>query len=417
MGRLGPLARTRGYSVTRLVRFVLPIAVLGLGFAGYAGLHALKPAPAANEEPPRVVSVFVEPVRQSDMRLDVVTFGEVRARTDVELVAQVAGRISGVSAEFTEGGSFAADDPLLAIEDTDYRLALQQARAEVADAELGMHQALAAADVARKQLRGNPNPTPLALHEPQVNQAQVRLDASRARLEQAGLDLQRTRISLPFPGRMHTLHANVGQYVTPGTRLGRAFATDVVEVRLPLTTAQLANLGLPIGYSAGQGPGPTVRLTTGVVGDPTAWLGELVRIDAAMESSTRLVYGLARVTDPYGAGASASGMPLAVGLYVEAAIEGRRVADAPVIPRDALRAGNQVFVVGEDGLLKVRTVIVSHSDSVRAVIADGLAPGEQVVVSSMRNPIDGMRVSPIERAFERTEATAATERTADGGEI
>lgn len=387
-----------------LLRIALPVAVLGLGIGGFAVLHATKPAPEANEEPPRPVSVFVEPVRNADTRLDVVTFGEVRARTDVELVAQVAGRIISVSPEFTEGGLFAADEPLLVIEDTDHRLVLEQARADVADAELGVQQALAAADVARKQLGGNPNPTPLALHEPQINQARARRDAARARLEQAELDLRRTRISLPFAGRVRSTQVNVGQYVTSGTRLGRAFATDHVEVRLPLTDGQLASLGVPIGYAAGEGQGRPVRLTTTVGGRVTTWHGELVRIDAAVEPSTRLVYGLARVADPYGAGASAQGMPLAVGLYVEARIEGRRVAGAQVIPRDALRAGNQVFVVEHSGLLKVRQVTVSHADSERAVISEGLAAEEQVVVSSMRNPIDGMRVNPL----LRSQAAAAT---------
>lgn len=381
----------------------LPLVILGAGFAGFAVLHATKPAPDANEDPPRPVSVFVEPVRRADTRLDVVTFGEVRARTDVELIAQVAGRVVGISPEFTEGGLFAAGEPLLVIEDVDHRLAVQQARADVADAELGLQQALAAADVARRQLGGNPNPTPLALHEPQINQARVRLDAARARLEQAELNLRRTRISLPFAGRVHTIRANVGQYVSPGTPLGRVFATDIAEVRLPLTNAQLASLGLPIGYTSHPGSGRPVRFEAVVGGETVAWRGELLRIDAAVDPSTRLVYGLAQVADPYGAGVSSAGMPLAVGLYVEAVIEGREVPQAQVIPRDALRAGNQTFVVSPDGLLQVRQVSVSHADNQRAVIADGLAAGEQVVVSSLRNPIDGMRVHPIHRG----EATAA----------
>lgn len=387
----------------KLLRIGLPLVVLGSGFAGFAVLHATKPAPEANEEPPRPVSVFVEPVRRADTRLDVVTFGEVRARTDAELVAQVAGRVVSISPEFTEGGRFAAGEPLLVIEDVDHRLALEQARADVADAELAVQQALAAADVARRQLGGNPSPTPLALHEPQINQARARRDAARARLEQAELNLRRTRISLPFAGRVHTIRANVGQYVSPGTPLGRAFATDMVEVRLPLTHAQLASLGLPIGYVTAPGSGRPVRFEAAVGGEVSTWRGELLRIDAAVDPSTRLVYGLAQVADPYGSGVSASGMPLALGLYVEAAIEGRQVAGAQVIPRDALRAGNQTFVVTPEGLLQVRQVTVSHADSQQAVIADGLAAGEQVVISSLRNPIDGMRVHPIRRG----EATAA----------
>ncbi|HSG87790.1 MAG TPA: efflux RND transporter periplasmic adaptor subunit [Pseudomonadales bacterium] len=399
--------------MNKLLSIAAPVVVFGLGIGGYALLHATKPAPEETEEPPRPVSVFVESVQRTDTRLDVVTFGEVRPRTDVELVAQVAGRVVSVSPEFTEGGRVEAGAALVVIDDRDHRLALQQARSAVAEAELGVQQALAAADVARKQLAGKSDPTPLALHVPQVNQARARLDSARARLEQAELDLERTRVSLPFEGRIQATAVDVGQYVTPGTPLGRAFAVDVAEVRLPFTDTQLASLGLPIGYTAGAEAPRRVRLKALVGGEDHVWSGDLVRIDAVVEPSTRLVYGLAQVREPYGAGASAGGMPLAVGLYVEAEIQGRRVADAQVIPRDALRAGNQVYVVDGDGLLQVRQVAVSHSDTSTAVIREGLAADEQVVVSSIRNPIDGMRLSPIRRV-EVTADVREPSRQAEG---
>jgi RND family efflux transporter MFP subunit len=400
---------SKEHDMNKLLQGLLPLVVLGMGFAGYALLHATKPPPETNDEPPRAVSVFVEPVRRSPMRLDVVSFGEVRARTDAVLVAQVAGRIVGISPEFIEGGQFSAGDALVIIDDSDHRLALQRALADVADAELGLHQALAAADVARKQLAGSPNPSPLALHEPQVAQARARLDASHARVAQAQLDLERTRISLPFDGRIHSTDVSIGQFVTPGVRLGRAFALDAAEVRIPLTDAQLGSLSLPIGYAADD-TRRLVRLTATLGGEEQEWHGELLRIDAAVDPSTRLVHGLVRIADPYGSGASASGMPLAIGLYVQAEIEGRQQQNARVIPREALRAGNQVFVVGDDGLLRVRQVVLEHSDKSSAVIASGLAPGEQVVVSSIRNPIDGMRVTPVLRGEIAAGAQAAPQR-------
>ena len=99
-------------------------------------LHATKPPPEENDEAPRIHSVFVEPVRTVDARLDVSTQGEVRPRTEVDIVAQVAGRVVAVSPEFTEGGRVTPGAALVTIEDTDHRLALGEARAAVADADL-----------------------------------------------------------------------------------------------------------------------------------------------------------------------------------------------------------------------------------------------------------------------------------------
>ncbi len=396
--------------MNRIFRVAAPIMVLGAGIGAYATLHATKPPPEETDEPPRVHSVFVEPVRTIDARLDVSTQGEVRPRTEVDIVAQVAGRVVAVSPEFTEGGRVTPGTALVTIEDTDHRLALGEARAAVADAELGLQQAYAAADVARRQLGNKSNPTPLALHEPQIAQAQARLDAARDRLAQAELNLERTRVALPFDGRVMTTSVDVGQYLTPGTPIGRAFATDVVEIRLPFTDGQLASLGLPIGYTADGDDARTVDLSAVVGGARQAWHGRLTRLDAAVDPTTRLVYGIAEVEDPYGSARSDGDMPLAVGLYVNAEIVGRPVADAQVIPRAALRAGNQVFVVGDSGLLEIRRVEVGHSTTETAVIDQGLKPGEQVIVSSIRNPIQGMRLHAIDPKTATADAMTPTVR-------
>ena len=198
---------------------------------------------------------------------------------------------------------------------------------------------------------------------------------------------------------------DVGQYVTPGMPLGSAFATDVVEVRVPLTDAQLASLGLPIGYIAEDG-GVPVELSAIVAGRKQVWNGELKRLDASIEPTTRMIYGIAEVRDPYGSNASQLGMPLAVGLYVNAEIRGQEMVDVAVIPRDALRAGQQVYVVNDEGRLEVRDVQVAHSDRELAVISEGVAPGEQVVVSSIRNPIAGMVLQPLANGEHATADSA-----------
>jgi hypothetical protein len=111
-----------------------------------------------------------------------------------------------------------------------------------------------------------------------------------------------------------------------------------------------------------------------------------------------MLYAMAEVADPYGNAASASGMPLAVGLFVDAKIQGRSLKAAMSIPGNALRAGNLVYVINGEGRLEIRNVNVVHSTPERAVIAKGLAPGEKVVVSAIRNPIQGMALAAMNAA-------------------
>ena len=378
-----------------------PLAVLASGAGIYALLHWSKPEPEKKQEPARPLSVFVEPVEQTNISLTVETSGEVRPRTRIDIIAQVAGRVVSVSREFTEGGMIKPGVVILSIEDTDHRFTLLQAEAMVADAEVGVQQSLATADVARKQLRNADNASDLALKKPQVAQAHARLKAAQADLAQAEANLARTRITLPFDGRIISKHVDVGQYVTPGTKLGTAFATDIVEVRLPLNDSQLASLDLPIGYIANDG-GPRVELSSVVAGRIQNWEGHLVRLDAAMDSETRMIFGIVEIPDPYLSNVSQHGMPLAVGLYVNAMIRGREITDARVIPRDALRAGNHVYVVNDQGRLEVRNVAVTHSSEREAIISSGLEPDERVVVSSIRNPIEGMAVEALQNTYKET---------------
>ncbi len=383
--------------MSKLVRIVAPLVVLGLGLGTYALLGVFKPEPEKREESPRPVTVFVEAIVTADVDLKVATQAEVRSRIAIDLVAQVSGRIASVSSEFTEGGSFRPGETLVAIEDIDYRLALSQAEARVAAAEVGVEVALADADVARKQLRNSKNPSPLALKKPQVAEAKAGLIAAEADLEQARVNLQRSLVSLPFEGRIAKTYVDLGQFVAAGTPLGQAFATDRVELRLPIKFDQLSALGLPIGYIAEAGGGRAVDIFANIGGLEQRWQGKLVRMDASIDTNTRLIYAIAVVEDPYGKNRSQHGMPLAVGLYVDVVIQGRSIQQAMRIPRSALRAGDTVFVVNKEGLLNIRSVGVTHSSPDFAVIHEGLNPGEQVIISTIRNPLQGMAVQVNER--------------------
>jgi len=373
-----------------LTKIIAPALVIAASAGAYTLLHATKPSPEKSDEGPRPLSVYTTSVQQEDVTLQVITRGEVRARTEINLAAQVGGRIVSVSPEFTEGGVVEPDAVLLQIENTDYQLALRQAEARVAEAVVGVEQSLADADVARKQLRNEAQASDLALKKPQVAEARARLKAAEADLAQARLNLRRTDLTLPFSGRLMETQVDIGQYITPGTIVARAFGTDTVEIRLPLDDTQLASLGLPIGFTATPGGGLPVTLSARVAGQPQQWLGKLVRLDASIDPQTRMLYAIAEVDEPYGKNASATGMPLAVGLFVQASIEGQQLSAAHVIPRDALRAGNIVFVVSPEGLLQIREVEVAHTSPARAVISAGLVVGEQVITSPVRNPVQGM---------------------------
>ena len=371
---------------------------VGIGFAGiaiFALLQVTKPRPVPNIEPPRPVSVEVAPAIRAASRPIVVAYGEVRPGVRTQLVAQVGGRIDSIAPAFIEGGEFAPGEVLLSIENTDYLAAVDERFARLAAAKVDLEQAVADADVARKQLARQKNPSPLALKQPQVARAEPAVKAAETALSLAQTNLERTQISLPFRGRVQSQSADLGQFVSPGKVLGTVFGTDVAEVRLALTDRQLASLGIPIGFS-GDTDGALPVVLSGEIGGVTyRWQAALVRLDAAIDPTTRTVYGTVRVQDPYG-DASIQGMPLAVGLYVDAEIEGRPIIDAIQIAAEGLRAGNEVFVLNGEGLLDIRQVEVVHRNRDTVLLGAGVEAGEQVIISAIRNPVRGMRLEAMD---------------------
>ena len=381
----------------KLLRVALPVMVLVFGIGVVQVLVAAKPAPEKKEESPRLVSLYVEEVAMDQVELTVSSQGEVRPKTQIDIVPQVSGRVIEISTQFEEGAQFSPDTVLLKIDDTDYRLDVVRAKARVAEAQTNVQEQLATQKIKEQQWAtkgGQAAPTPFALNVPQVEQAHAQLRSAQADLEVAKLNLARTEIKVPFVGRVRSRDIGLGQYVTAGTVLGQVFSIDIVEVRLPLTDQQLVELNLPMGFSAGAGPGLEVKLGAALGNREFSWLGRLKRVNAAIEQDTRLVYAIAEVEDPYGA-AAVEGMPLAVGLFVSAEIHAGARRSVLVMPRDALRAAEKVYVINDTGRLEVRDVEVLSTSPERVYLTAGVNPGEQVVISAMPTAVEGMRVEAI----------------------
>ncbi|MBR9824245.1 MAG: efflux RND transporter periplasmic adaptor subunit [Alphaproteobacteria bacterium] len=392
-----------------IIAIVVGVIVFGLA----AMIFASAPEPQRANSEPRPVAVFVEPAARETVALTVTSRGEAEPRTQINLVPQVAGRITYVNPDFIEGGFFEAGETLVQIEDADYRLAVTRASAQVAQAEQALAREQAESDLAASEWEqlGEGEASSLTLREPQLADARAQLAAARATLQSARLDLQRTRVSAPFSGRVRSRAAGLGQYVAPGTPLGEVFSTDTVLIRLPLTDFELGLLGIPVAFNAAEeGEGIPVTLTANLAGQPQTWMGTITRTDSAIDPQTRVLYAIAEVEDPYGAAAT-NGVPLAVGLFVNAQIEGREIENAYVLPRAALRGEDSVLVAEPGGLLSVRTVNVVTSSSERLVISSGVSAGEMVIISPVRGASDGMRIQSLDSDGEVIAAYSATIET------
>ncbi len=387
---------------------VIPIVIIAVSALATGALVRSRPQVETQEVEPLAPLVRVIEAARQDLVLDVHAQGTVLPRTETTLISQVAGEVIKVSSNFETGGFFSRGETLVELDPRDYQVAVRRARAQVAQAQLQVVQQEAEAQVAIEEWQqlGEGEPSALVMRQPQVAQARAGLEAAEAELEKAELDLERTLVKAPFDGRVRAKHVDRGQFLTPGVPLATIGATDYAEIRLPVADDQLAYLDLPFAYrTAARAVGPEVTLRARFGRQLHSWQGRIVRSEGELDGKSRMLNLVARVEDPYaapegrkgkdGSAADPGRPPLAVGLFVEAEIEGKPAAGVIVLPRSALRPegdGFQVLVVDGDSRLRFRDVEVLRLDGEQAMIGDGLEAGETVCVSSLDVATDGMEV-------------------------
>lgn len=383
-------------------RLLVALAIVAVGALISAAMLWLSPAVEREATERNAPLVRVQRVSRASLNFVVSGHGTVVPRTETDLVAQVAGEIVWVAPDLASGGFFAKDEPLLRIEPLDYEAALESARAGLARSR--SEDARARKELDRQRRLANQSIAAESRIDDAENAfavAAASLREAQAVLTRARRDLERTEIRAPYDGRVREENVDVGQFVNRGAPLATVYAVDFAEVRLPIPDRELSFLDLPLGFQQEQGrQGPLVDLHAEFAGSHHTWQGRVVRTEGQIDPRSRTVNVVVRVDDPYGRESQGEIVPLAVGLFVEAEIHGREVADAVVLPRRALREADRVLVVDDESRLRFRQVDVLRVQRDEVVIGGGLEVGERVCVSLLTAPIDGMIVRVMKEAPE-----------------
>ena len=376
---------------------LLPFIIVLLGLAFCAIIIATGPKLEPKPPSPNIPLATTWVAKSQTVQVSSKTHGAVKPRSESELIPEVSGRIINISPSMVSGGFFKAGDILLAIDPLDYELALEQARAGLISSQSELDNAERAherqQDLARKQLTSQSKQDE-ALNRLRFAQASER--EAKARLARAERDLERTKISAPYDGRVRTEKVDVGQFVNRGAPIANLYATDAAEVRLPLHDQELAHLNLPLAGQVSTPPVVTLRANFG--GESHEWEGRIVRTEGELDSRTRMINVIARVESPYQQ--EDSRPPLAVGLFVEAEITGRSYDNIFVLPRTAIQSNRQVYIVDENNRLVFRNIAVLKSAGEQIYISNGISEGELVCISTLTNAVEGMLVTPVNSTTE-----------------
>ncbi len=408
----------------RVLLVLVPIVLLAAGAVGASYLIRTKPRVEPAPPTERVWTVNSVPVHLSDVQPDIRLFGKIFAARQVQVRALVPGQVVELHPNLVEGGLVRRGEVILAIDEFEYRSALKESEARLAEARARIVEreakrnaetqalrrdreilAVLARDLKRaSELRKRGNISIQSLDQKRLELSRQQraivlrrngIDAEAARLEQekatierldvavqrARYDLQRTRLRAPFDGVFRNVTAQAGKRLGIADSVGNLIDTGRLEARFHISDAQYGRL---------------TSTDRGVIGRPARaiWrVGQrklvlkavIARVGAQIDAASGGVELFARIEDREAA------LSLRPGAFVEVHIPDRVYPDVARVPETVLHPGNVVYGVENGRLVARRAEIVGRVGN-DVLLRGELTEGEPLVTTQSVTIAPGLRV-------------------------
>ncbi len=389
--------------VVPLVVIVVTILIVKFIISNPPQANRFSSAPKAK------VNVAVKTLTPETYQVMIDSFGTVKPRTQSMLVAQASGQIIAISEQFREGGFFEQGDVLIQLDDRDHRAEVKSAQAALLTAEQSLLEEQARGRQALtdwQRLGKGEQASSLVLRKPQLAAAKASVLSAQAKLEKAKLDLERTKITAPYAGRVLSRNVDLGQVVSNNMELASIYAIDSVEIRLPIKNKDLPFINLPEQFrdEAKNKFGSLVTFSSDLVGKQQ-WQGLVTRTEGAIDENAQQLYVVAQINDPYKATAT-NNYPIKIGQYIKAQIAGKAIENALIIPNSAIYQGSYVYIEAQ-GVLQRKEITLSWQNGSQAVIESGLVAGDNLVITPLGQVSSGTQVAVMgSEAYQATRGQA-----------
>ena len=371
-----------------------PIFIIIFGLVICSVLIFTKPE-AKPEEIKRIPPIVqTESLSPESISMSIVSQGTVIPRTESQIYPEITGRVIYVSPKLYEGSSFKKGDVLLKIDPKDYELSIKTAEANLAAAKTNYSIAKAESESAKEEWDkiGSGKATDLTLKKPQLAQAKSAVEAAEADLERLNRNLEKTEIKAPYDGLVRKKNIDIGTVIAPGYLLASVYATDYIEVKLPIPDEDLIFLDIPLDGSGIDYDNQPIVFFKGIFGGKEIiWEGSIVRMEAEIDPKNRMAILIGRVSEPYDI--SKHEIPLRVGQFVEAEIVGKKFKNIYKINRDLIRNNNEVAIIDKaDSTIDFKTVnIIRYIDDI-AFIDKGISSKTPICLTTLDAMYKGMKV-------------------------
>lgn len=408
-----------------MLRRVLPLIILLCGIGGFAALKASRPEPRPLAVEEKAWIVAVEPAHPATFAPTMSLFGRIDSPRVARLSAAITADVIGV--EVLDGQRVTKAQTVVTLDRRDAELLLAQREAEAAEINaqlesedqryqndvttlerermlvtlakkevrratdllkrnVGSHAELERARQAEESQSMALESRELAVREHGARRAQLeaRLRKVLALADQAALELERTRITSPFDGRVTEVFVSPGDRVRIGDPLLSVYDTSTVEIRAQVPTRHVPRIRDGLREQAL----PVARVDV-----------DGLRVDAILDRLTaRVASGSGGVDCIFKVTGNTAGLPL--GRTVELLVDLPPVHAAVAVPFEAVYANKRVFVLDNGRLKGVPIETVGErrdADGKAALLVKGaISEGDPIVITQLPNAVEGLRVKVAE---------------------
>ncbi|MFT6984390.1 MAG: RND family efflux transporter MFP subunit [Psychromonas sp.] len=340
---------------------------------------------------PSVVVIEVKPDRYKAL---VKGYGEAAPHYAITYAAEVSGRVDKLMPGFETGKIVKKGDILAKLENISYQQAVAQANSSLAQAELDLLEEQRTGEQARLEwqrsgLNGEPN-SPLVLRAPQLAVQKALLKNAKYSLKKAQQDLEETVIRSPFDALVIERNIQPGSYVQVGSSVAQLYSTDHVEIKIPLSAKQWANLpklsNKELSHKNAK-KWPVMLYSTD--GD-TSWQGYVIRIEQHLDSTSRQRSLIVAVVHPF-----SQDVGLFPGTFVQAHIEGAELNNTWELPASAISQQGDIWFITEDNQLNkvAANKLFEKAESVYVTPIENLA-SVKIIKRPLSSYVVGMLVVP-----------------------
>ena len=379
---------------------IIAIAIVVVGIAGTL-LMGVFGGGGGRQRAMGAVQVKAMNVLVQDTPLTLEYAGSVKGKDEVKVQARVSGNVTD---KYIKGGQYvSAGQALYKIDDRNYRAALLQAQANLAQAQATYNNALI--DLQRNEqllAAAAVSEQVVTTQRAQVAAYQANVDAMAALVQQAQQNLDDTVVYAPMSGKLAVDDVAVGTYAAAGnTTLVTIGSSNPIFVQFSISEGEYLKY---VGASVVPGqalPSKSVRITLSDGSEYPAE-GSIVEVDRAMQDNSGSLIVKAQFDNPDGV--------LVPGMFARAKLTGDTLKGAILVPERAVQqllGKSFVMIVGEDGKSKAQNVELGSKIGSYCIVEKGLTGKEQVIVEGLTSLTEGMdlaitEVKPEDMGFSLT---------------